>query len=219
MLKFDSISLLRSQKQLLSNFNIELPEGSTVALVGPNGSGKSSLALGLMGHPEIEVQGSIFFKNENILQLPAEKRARLGIFVSFQHPLELPGVQLRLFLREAQRSCGIILDLKQFDQQLNDYLTMVGLPSHYADRYYNVGFSGGEKKRVELLTMLMLNPQLVALDEIDSGLDAQGIEALVSCIRFWRLKNPQGILIIISHYESLLNQLSIDNKIALKAIL
>ena len=87
---------------------------------------------------------------------------------------------------------------------------MVGLPSHYADRYYNVGFSGGEKKRVELLTMLMLNPQLVVLDEIDSGLDAQGIHALVQCLLYWRDKNPTGILIIISHYESLLKQLSLD---------
>jgi Fe-S cluster assembly ATP-binding protein len=187
-----------------------IPEGTTVALTGPNGSGKSSMAMGIMGHPQVQIEGNILFNSQNILELPAEKRARLGIFVSFQHPLELPGVSIRTFLREAQRACGIELKLEEFEKQLTQYLDMVGLPQSYADRYYNVGFSGGEKKRTELLSMLMLNPKLVILDEIDSGLDAPGIECLMRSLAHWREKNSEGILIVISHYESLLNQLKID---------
>jgi Fe-S cluster assembly ATP-binding protein len=213
VLHCNAISLIRSEKHIFNNLNLILHPGSTVALIGPNGSGKSSFALGIMGHPQIQLQGEILYNGQPILNLPAEKRARLGIFVSFQHPLELPGVSVRTFLREAQRACDIELKLEDFDAQLALFLDMVGLPRLYADRYYNVGFSGGERKRTELLSMLMLNPSLVILDEIDSGLDAQGITCLKNALQFWREKNPQGILIVISHYDAFMKQLKIDTTI------
>lgn len=212
MLSIKNLSVTIENHPIITNLNLEVGDGSVHALMGPNGSGKSSLAHVIMGHPRYTVQGEIFYGDTDIMSLSPDKRAQLGIFVAFQHPYELPGVTVFQFLKEAyQTRMGTLLEVKQFQEVLVPLLQSVGLDSSFAHRACNDGFSGGEKKRLELVQMLVLQPSLVILDEIDSGLDVDGLSLVADALSFLRkMTDRQVSFVIITHYQRLFKYIKPD---------
>lgn len=205
LLCLKKLSVWRDQKPILNDLNLEVQPGSVHALMGPNGSGKSTLAYTLLGHPDYEVKaGSMEYNDLNLANLAIEQRAQQGIFLAFQHPIEIPGVSVFDFLREAYIALTKkTLAVKEFQALLYEKLDMVGLDHSFAYRPLNVGFSGGEKKRLEILQLLLFSPSLAILDEIDSGLDVDAIRLVSQGLKKAREENPHMALIIISHYPHL----------------
>ena len=186
--------------EILHGVNLEINSGETHVLMGPNGAGKSTLGYALMGSPRYRVEsGKIFFDGEDITELPADKRAKAGIFLSFQNPLEIPGITLGNFLRNAlEQRTGERIRPWEFRKELKKTMEVLQMDPSYADRDLNVGFSGGEKKKAEILQLLMLKPKLAILDETDS----KGIEEFQ--------KNGNGSLLIITHSTRILESLHVD---------
>lgn len=180
--------------------------------MGPNGSGKSSLAATIMGHPKYQItNGSIILNDQEITELSVDKRARAGLFLAFQYPLAIPGVQVLNFLKEARRSQGDQnIDLIQFKDEVLSALGAVNLDASFATRYLNDGFSGGEKKRLEIVQLMVLKPRIVLLDEVDSGLDTDGIKQVAEILNKIRQQNPWMIFIIITHYPRMLKFIEPD---------
>ena len=197
-------------KPILRGVDLEIPKGEVHAIMGPNGSGKSTLASVLMGHPSYEVtQGTITFKGEEVTEMAPDARARLGMFLAFQYPTEIPGVSLSNFLRTAVNSVREEdISPREFMQQLREDLTLVGLDQSFGRRNLNEGFSGGEKKRAEILQLALLKPELAILDETDSGLDIDGVRIVAEAVN--RLKSPDIGFCIITHYTRILNFTSPD---------
>jgi len=202
MLSIKNLSLTIDTKPLVHSVSLSCMPGSVHIIMGPNGSGKSSLVGALVGSPHIHIHsGEVEFKHENLLALPIEKRARLGLFAAFQYPCEIPGVPLATFLFEAYRSIKKdILSRDEFNTLLQKALHEVHLSPDFASRCLNEGFSGGEKKRLELVQMLILQPDCIILDELDSGLDADGITCMEHVLASLKKNNPYLITIIITHY-------------------
>lgn len=205
LLSIKGLSVWRDQKPILNDLNLEIQPGSVHALMGPNGSGKSTLAHTILGHPDYEIQaGQLAYKDQNLADLAIEKRAQQGIFVAFQQPIEIPGVSVFDFLRESYMALGKrSLSVSEFQALLYQHMDMVGLAYSFAYRPLNVGFSGGEKKRLEILQLLLFTPSLAILDEIDSGLDVDAIRLVGQGLQKAREQNPEMALIIISHYPHL----------------
>lgn len=197
---------------ILKGINLEIAPGSVHALMGPNGSGKSTLAYILMGHPAYEVtDGAISFNGTDITQLSPDKRAQLGIFLAFQQPLEIPGVTVTLFLKEAyQAVTGEHISPKDFQVILSARMEQLGIDPAFAYRNLNEGFSGGEKKRLEILQLLVLKPSFVVLDEIDSGLDVDALKIIAQGIKQAQRENPQLSILIITHYQRILDHIIPD---------
>ncbi len=197
-------------KEILKGVNLVIQRGEMHALMGPNGSGKSTLANTLMGHPRFEVtRGRVLFKGENILSLPPDERARRGMFLAFQYPLEIPGVKVRHFLRMALKGArGKELSVTEFRKQLFEKMALLEMNRAFAERYVNEGFSGGEKKRNEILQMAMLEPEMAILDETDSGLDIDALRTVATGIE--RLAGPQMGVLLITHYQRILNYVEPD---------
>jgi Fe-S cluster assembly ATP-binding protein len=197
-------------KPILRGVDLEIPKGEVHAIMGPNGSGKSTLAQVLMGHPSYEVtQGTITFKGQEITELPPDERARLGMFLAFQYPIEIPGVSVSNFLRTAVGAVrGAPVAPREFIAQLREDLDLVGLDQSFGRRNLNEGFSGGEKKRAEILQLALLKPELAILDETDSGLDIDGVRIVAEAVN--RLKSPEIGFCIITHYTRILNFVSPD---------
>ncbi|MBI5358167.1 Fe-S cluster assembly ATPase SufC [Candidatus Amesbacteria bacterium] len=198
-------------KVILSGLDLEIPAGKTVALMGPNGSGKSTLANVLMGHPAYHVEkGTIQWKRKNIVALEPWQRARMGFFLSFQYPYEIPGVNFYEFLLASfksihgQERTGI----EAFDKRLSKALKDLKLPVRFLSRDLNSGFSGGEKKKAEILQLKILQPSLAILDETDSGLDIDALRLIAKNIR--EMKSPKIGFLIITHYQRLLNYIKPD---------
>jgi Fe-S cluster assembly ATP-binding protein len=212
LLCLKDLSVWRDQKPILNDLNLEVQPGTVHALMGPNGSGKSTLAYTLLGHPDYEVKaGSMGYKNLTLADLAIEQRAQQGIFLAFQHPIEIPGVSVFDFLREAYIALTkSAMPVKEFQALLYEKLDMVGLDHSFAYRPLNVGFSGGEKKRLEILQLLLFCPSLAILDEIDSGLDVDAIRLVAHGLQKAREQNPQMALIIISHYPHLYHYINPD---------
>ena len=193
-------------KQILHGVNLEIGKGETHVLMGPNGTGKSTLGYALMGNPRYTVrEGEIWFDGKNITEEAVNERAKAGIFLSFQNPLEVPGVTLSSFIRNAlEQKTGKRIRLWDFKKELERTMEILQMDPSYAERDLNVGFSGGEKKKAEILQLLMLKPSLAILDETDSGLDvdAAGIEEYQ--------KNCKGSLLIITHSTKILESLTVD---------
>lgn len=206
------LSVWRDQKPILNDLNLEVQPGTVHALMGPNGSGKSTLAYTLLGHPDFEVKASTMeYKDLNLADLAIEKRAQKGIFLAFQQPIEIPGVSVFDFLRETHIALSkSTIPIKEFQTLLYQKLDMVGLDHSFAYRPLNVGFSGGEKKRLEILQLLLFRPALAILDEIDSGLDVDAIRLVSQGLKKAREENPHMALIIISHYAHLYHYLNPD---------
>ena len=211
-----TISDLRVQvegKPILKGFNLEVKQGEVHAIMGPNGSGKSTLAYTLMGHPKYEVVGGeVLFKGQRLLELSPDERARLGLFLAFQYPVTIPGLSLANFLRTAvdavkgsktngSRRPG--LPVAEFRRLLNEKMELLQMDKSFARRYLNEGFSGGEKKRAEILQMAMLEPEIAVLDETDSGLDIDALRVVSQGVN--ALAGPDVGLLVITHYQRILN--------------
>ncbi len=199
---------------ILKGFNLEVRSGEIHAIMGPNGSGKSTFSKVLAGHPAYEVTGGeIIFQGQNLLELEPEERARSGIFLAFQYPLEIPGVSNLDFLRVAynsrRKAQGLEeLDAFDFDDLIEEKLDVVKMNPAFLSRSLNEGFSGGEKKRNEILQMALLEPKLAILDETDSGLDIDALKIVASGVN--QLASPENATILITHYQRLLNYIVPD---------
>ena len=199
---------------ILKGLNLEVKAGEIHAIMGPNGSGKSTFSKVLAGHPAYEVTGGeVIFRGQNLLEMEAEERARAGIFLAFQYPLEIPGVSNVDFLRVAYNSRrkaeGLEeLDAFDFDELVHEKLDVVKMNPAFLSRSVNEGFSGGEKKRNEILQMALLEPKLAILDETDSGLDIDALKIVANGVN--QLANPQNATIMITHYQRLLNYIVPD---------
>lgn len=206
-------------KEILKGLDLTVEQGKIHAIMGPNGTGKSTLAYTLMGHPSYEVtEGEVIFKGQNVLELEPDERSRLGIFLAFQYPVAIPGVTVANFLRtainarrRAENPEDKGIPIPEFRKMLKEKMAMLKMDQNFAGRYLNDGFSGGEKKRAEVLQLATLKPEIAILDETDSGLDidalrivADGVNALVS------QGQDMGVL-IITHYQRLLNYIKPDH--------
>jgi len=202
-------------KSILKGVNLDIESTHTHVIMGPNGSGKSTLSNVLMGHPDFSIEkGSIKFKSKNLIKLKPHERSLNGLFLAFQYPRAISGVTLEEFLLAAYRSKQAFLHPKKppilvfhFKRLLKEVMDSLDIPERFANRYLNVGFSGGEKKKVEILQMALLQPDLAILDETDSGLDVDALKVVSNGINLLKNQNPNLSLIIITHYERILNYL------------
>ncbi|MBI1277080.1 MAG: Fe-S cluster assembly ATPase SufC [Anaerolineaceae bacterium] len=198
-------------KPILRGVNLTIKQGEVHALMGPNGSGKSTLANVLLGHPAYEVtEGEIIFDGKNLLELEPDERSRAGLFLAFQYPVSIPGVTLANFLRQAINSRMKAEDpdskgisIPEFRRLLRSKMDYLQMDHSFAGRYLNEGFSGGEKKRAEILQMATLNPRITILDETDSGLDIDALRIVAEGVD--KLKGPDLGILVITHYQRILN--------------
>ncbi len=199
------------EKEILHGVDLTVSRGETHVIMGPNGAGKSTLGNAIMGNPKYEIRsGHIIFDNEDITEEPTDKRAKKGLFISFQNPIEVPGITLSNFIRNAlEEKTGERLRLWDFKKKLNAAMELLQMDPSYADRDLNVGFSGGEKKKAEILQLLMLKPDLAILDETDSGLDVDAVRTVSEGIDAYK-KEVGGALLIITHSTGILNSLTVD---------
>ena len=211
LLNLENVGVKIEDKQILRGINMQIGRGETHVLMGPNGAGKSTLGYSLMGNPRYEINsGHIYFKGEDITELSADQRAKRGMFLSFQEPLEVPGLTLESFLRSAlMEQSDKPLRLSEFRQRLKKNMDLLQMDFSYAKRSLNVGFSGGEKKKAEILQMMMFQPDLAILDETDSGLDVDAVRLVSEGVRAYQ-KEQKGSLLIITHSTRILESLHID---------
>jgi Fe-S cluster assembly ATP-binding protein len=203
-------------KQILKGFSLDLPQGEVHAIMGPNGTGKSTLAYTLMGHPSYEVTGGeAYFKGQNILELSPDERSRLGIFLAFQYPVSIPGVTVANFLRTAvnarrrdENPGDKGIPIPEFRKLLKAKMELLKVDPSFAGRYLNEGFSGGEKKRAEILQMAMLKPEIAILDETDSGLDIDALRIVSEGVN--ALRGSELGVLVITHYQRILNYIRPD---------
>jgi Fe-S cluster assembly ATP-binding protein len=201
-------------KNILKGLNLQLEPGKVHAIMGPNGAGKSTLSKALVGHYDVEITGGdIIYKGKSIKDMEAEERALEGIFLSFQHPVEIPGVNNAYFLRTAlnakrKHEGKEELNAAEFLRLMKSHLEMLGMKSDMISRSLNEGFSGGEKKRNEILQMLILEPEVIILDEIDSGLDIDALRAVSEGIN--KMKDGKRSFLVITHYSRILDYIEPD---------
>ena len=218
MLEIKNLHATVDGNPVLKGLNLTVKAGEIHAIMGPNGSGKSTLAKVVAGHPAYEVTAGsveydVNFKKKNILELEADERAKEGIFLAFQYPIEVPGVTNSIFLRTAYNSIckhhGVEeMDALDFDDFLKEKMALVEMDEKFINRPVNVGFSGGEKKRNEILQMAVLNPRLAFLDETDSGLDIDALKIVANGVN--KLHRPDNAVILVTHYQRLLNYIQPD---------
>jgi len=205
-----------AEKEILNGVSLSVSQGQVHAIMGPNGTGKSTLAYTLMGHPSYEVtSGTVMFKGQNLLEMPTDERSRLGLFLAFQYPVSIPGVTVANFLRtavNARRKATNPEDkgipILEFRNLLKEKMKLLKMDQSFAGRYLNDGFSGGEKKRAEVLQMAMLQPEIAILDETDSGLDIDALKVVSEGVNMLKEQNV-GVL-LITHYQRMLNYVKPD---------
>lgn len=197
-------------KEILKGLDLTVEAGKVHAIMGPNGSGKSTLSFCLMGHPKYTItSGAILYKGESVHAFSPDTRAKKGIFLAFQYPTAIPGVTIANFLRAALRGVrGAEVPVKEFRETVRKHLRSLGIPDAFMTRYVNDGFSGGEKKRLEILQMAVLNPALAVLDETDSGLDIDALKTVAQGIN--ALRSPERGILLITHYQRLLDYIKPD---------
>jgi Fe-S cluster assembly ATP-binding protein len=219
MIEINDLHVYVDNKEVIKGINLKIKNGTTLAVMGPNGSGKTSLSYALAGHPSYNVKGEIMFKGKNIIDLKPEERAKLGIFLSFQSPPFLEGVTVQQLLKKAYVS-RFSLDeqdiniYRALNEEINKALEILNLSRDFLKREVNKNFSGGEKKKTEMLQMLILKPDLAIIDEIDSGLDVDSLKAVANAIN--NLKDKNRIFIIITHYNRILNYVKPNKVIVIK---
>jgi Fe-S cluster assembly ATP-binding protein len=211
MLKIENLQVEIDDQEIVKGLDLEVGKGEIHAIMGPNGSGKSTLANVLMGHPRYEVTGgSITFEGEDVFELEPDERAKLGMFLAFQYPSEVPGVSVANFLRTAVNSVREEeLSPMEMYRLLQEKMSVMQMDPRFAERYLNEGFSGGEKKRNEILQMLMLDPSLAIMDETDSGLDIDALQVVARGVN--ELRGPEFSAIIITHYQRILRYIEPDH--------
>ena len=213
LLKIENLKVNIGEKNILKGLNLEVNAGEVHAIMGPNGTGKSTLANVLAGLDNYEVEGSVLFEGKNLFDLKAEERAREGIFLAFQYPVEIPGVSNANFMKTALNEIRKYrnldpLDAMDFLQLMKERAALVEIESTFLSRSVNEGFSGGEKKRNEIFQMAMLEPKLCVLDETDSGLDIDALKIVSNGVN--KLRNENNAFVIITHYQRLLNYIVPD---------
>lgn len=198
--------------QILKGLNLNIGEGEVHAIMGPNGSGKSTLAKVLMGHPAYKVDsGAVVYAGENLLGMGTDERSRKGLFLAFQYPQEIPGVSILNFLRTALNArLEKDLSVREFQKLLYDKMEMLGMDRKFATRFVNDGFSGGEKKRNEILQMALLKPRLAVLDETDSGLDIDALRIVSQGVNRIMEEDPKPSVLLITHYNRILSYIQPD---------
>ncbi len=211
LLDIKNLSIASAEgKPLLHELNLKIEKGQTHVLMGPNGAGKSTFGSSLLANPAYKVTaGKIILNERDITNLAADKRAQSGLFLSFQTPLAVPGVSVTSFLNAAAKNLHEDMTSRVLRKKIQEAASLLHLPDEYLKRDLNVGFSGGERKKLEMLQLLLLDPQVAILDETDSGLDVDAVKILVKAIENFRTSGDKGI-IIISHNMNLLNRLPID---------
>ncbi|HEX5974867.1 MAG TPA: Fe-S cluster assembly ATPase SufC, partial [Rubrobacteraceae bacterium] len=210
MLKIENLHVEIDGNEIVKGLDLEVGKGEIHAIMGPNGSGKSTLANVLMGHPRYEVtQGSVTFEGEDVFELEPDERAKLGMFLAFQYPSEVPGVSVANFLRTAVNSVREEeLSPMAMYKLLQEKMAVMRMDPKFAERYLNEGFSGGEKKRNEILQMLMLEPRLAIMDETDSGLDIDALQVVARGVN--EVRGPEFSAVIITHYQRILRYIEPD---------
>jgi len=216
VLEIKNLHVSIGDRLILKGVNLIVPQGETHALMGPNGTGKSTLAYTLMGHPNYTVTaGEVLFKGVNILELAPDERARMGLFLAFQYPVAIPGVSVANFLRaaiNARRRAANPQDkgipVPEFRKLLKSKMDLLEVQADFAGRYLNDGFSGGEKKRAEILQMAVLEPEIAILDETDSGLDIDALRVVATGVT--ALAGPSMGVLVITHYQRILNYIKPD---------
>ncbi len=211
LLKVSNLHVKVQEGEILHGVDLDIKNGETHVLMGPNGTGKSTLGYALIGHPDYEISdGKIEFLGEDITEAGADERAKKGIFLSFQNPIEVPGVSLSSFIRSAlEQISDEKIKVWDFNKSLKETMKVLDMDESYAERDLNVGFSGGEKKKAEVLQLLMLKPKLAILDETDSGLDVDAVKTVSAGIEEFQ-KRCGGALLIITHSTKILESLKVD---------
>lgn len=206
MLEIKNLHIKTADKEIVKGLDLKIGENQIHAIMGPNGSGKSTLASTLMGHPGYEVtSGEVTFLDENLLELEADERASKGLFLSFQYPSEVEGVNISSYLRMIyNKSHGEKVSPVKFREILKSKMEILDIKEDFINRYLNDGFSGGEKKRMEMLQMLVLEPKLAILDETDSGLDVDALKVVSKAVNYL-VENKRMSVIVITHYTRILN--------------
>ncbi|MGO4888901.1 Fe-S cluster assembly ATPase SufC [Anaerobacillus sp. MEB173] len=211
-LKIEDLHVAIEDKEILKGFNLEINGGEIHAIMGPNGTGKSTLASALMGHPKYEVtSGKVTFDGEDLLEMEVDERAKAGLFLAMQYPSEISGVTNADFLRSAinaKREEGDEISLMKFIRKLDEKMGLLEMDESFSQRYLNEGFSGGEKKRNEILQLLMTEPKIAILDEIDSGLDIDALKVVSKGVN--EMRGSEFGCLIITHYQRLLNYIKPD---------
>lgn len=212
LFKIDGLRVNVEDKEIVKGLNLQIKGGEIHAIMGPNGTGKSTLASALMGHPKYEVTGgSAVLDGEDVLEMSTDERARAGLFLAMQYPAEVPGVSNANFMRTALNARlgeGNEIPVLKFHRQLQQKMKALNIDPSFAERYLNEGFSGGEKKRNEILQMSMLEPRIAILDEIDSGLDIDALRIVAEGVN--ALRSPELGVLIITHYQRLLQYIEPD---------
>jgi Fe-S cluster assembly ATP-binding protein len=211
MLKIENLHVEVDGNEIVKGLDLEVDRGEIHAIMGPNGSGKSTLANVLMGHPRYEVtEGSVTFDDEDVLELEPDERAKMGLFLAFQYPSEVPGVSVANFLRTAVNSVrDEELSPMEMYKLLQEKMAVMRMDTKFAERYLNEGFSGGEKKRNEILQLLMLEPRLAILDETDSGLDIDALQVVARGVN--EMRGPEFSAVLITHYQRILRYIEPDH--------
>jgi Fe-S cluster assembly ATP-binding protein len=211
-LSINNISVSVLDKPVLYDIDLNINSGAIHAIMGPNGSGKSSLAYALMGHSSYTIgSGAVLLDGADLITMSVHERAKRGLFLAFQHPCEIPGVSVASFLKEAYVAItGQHIAVTDFQQLLLHRCAQLSIDPTFITRGLNDGFSGGEKKRLELLQLLILRPKLAILDEIDSGLDIDSLKIVAAGIEIARQENPEMSIVLITHYQRILNYIVPD---------
>jgi Fe-S cluster assembly ATP-binding protein len=211
VLQVEGLKVSVEGKQILNGLDLTVPAGEVHAIMGPNGSGKSTLANTLMGHPHYDVTaGNILLKGHDITHLPPNERAQRGMFLAMQYPTSIPGVTMVNFLRAAMKAVqGKDIPVREFRERLKEALEILKMDESFARRYVNEGFSGGEKKRAEVLQMSLLRPVMAVMDETDSGLDIDALRTVAEGIN--ALRSPETGILLITHYQRILNYVTPDH--------
>jgi Fe-S cluster assembly ATP-binding protein len=204
-LVIQNLQVTVENREILKGVDLTVPKGETHALMGPNGSGKSTLAYTLMGHPKYKVTaGQVLWKGQDILSLPTDQRAKAGLFLAFQYPVTVTGVSMVNFLRQSLRAVrGKDVAVREFRKELQEGMKVLKMDNQFVSRYVNDGFSGGEKKRAEMLQMALLKPEMAILDETDSGLDIDALRIVAEGVN--TLSGPDMGTLIITHYQRILD--------------
>ncbi|MBU8932980.1 MAG: Fe-S cluster assembly ATPase SufC [candidate division Zixibacteria bacterium] len=205
LFKFSNVHVEVADKEVVRGVSLEVKPGEVHAIMGPNGSGKSSLSNALMGHPAYKItKGEVHLNGQNLLEMSADQRSRAGLFLAFQYPLAIPGVTVANFMRAAvQAHRGKDADMTDFRKLFTAHMKELHVDRSFATRYLNDGFSGGEKKRIEILQLSMLQPKMALLDETDSGLDIDALKLVSEGIN--RYHNENNAILMVTHYQRLLN--------------